>query len=152
MRVQGKWLISEFEESIVILFSEQVAKLPFAVKSLKNLCLADRAFTHSCQKYIFRELNLFDDWKWDKISSKQLTIVKKFLDDKPSIANQVRMVTLGISSEANASVFKDPDFISILHLFAKSPMPPYELYLHRKSSRIPCSSCDSLRNHSFRNP
>ena len=61
------------------------AKLPFADEYLNNLSLSDQAFTESCQKYIFRELILGN-------ISQQLRKVKKFLEDKPSLANRVRMV------------------------------------------------------------
>jgi hypothetical protein len=54
--------------------------------------------------------------------------VKKFLDDKPSFATRVRVIELGISSEENASLFKDSNFTGILQLFAKSPMPQHKLH------------------------
>ena len=101
------------------------AKLPFADEYLNNLSLSDQAFTESCQKYIFRELILGNGQN----ISKQLRKVKKFLEDKPSFANRFHMVQLAISSEENASLFKDPNFTRILQLFAKSPMPPHDLHL-----------------------
>jgi hypothetical protein len=106
---------------------EQLTESPFLDEDLKNLSLADRAFTESCQKYIFRKLKL-DNRK--KIS-KQLTRVKKFLDDKPSFANRVREIELGIpkTREECALLFKDPNFTGILQLLAKSPMPPHKLHL-----------------------
>ena len=61
--------------------------------------------------------------------SKQLANVKKFFDEKPTFANRVRVIELGISGEGSASLFKDPDFTSVLQLFANSPMPPHELHL-----------------------
>ena len=60
--------------------------------------------------------------------SKQLTNLEKFFDEKPTFANRVRVIELGISGEGSASLFKDPDFTSVLQLFAKSPMPPHELH------------------------
>ena len=67
---------------------EELAKFSFADENLNNISLADRAFTDSCQKYIFRELILGNGQN----ISKQLRKVKKFLEDKPSLANRVRMV------------------------------------------------------------
>ena len=118
--------LSLLSDDLLVSIVEQLAKLPFADWSLKKLSLADRAFTQSCQKYIFRKLALGNGTN----IFKQLTKVKKFLDDKPSFANQVRMVELQVgSSEECASLFKDPDFTSILQLFAKLPMPPHELHV-----------------------
>ena len=54
--------------------------------------------------------------------------MKKFFDEKPTFANRVRVIELGISGEGSASLFKDPDFTSVLQLFSKSPMPPHELH------------------------
>jgi len=117
--------LSLLSDDLLTAIVEQLAKLPFADKNLSNLSLADRAFTQPCQKHIFRTLILGNGSK----ISKQLTKVKKFLDDKPSFANRVRMVQLGISRKENASLFNDPNFTGILQLFAKSPMPPHELHL-----------------------
>ena len=93
-------------------------------KILYNLSLADRAFTQTCQKYIFRDF---------KISSlkipQKLKRAKKILDDKPSFANQVRTVQLSVSRDEWAWLFNDSTFISILQLLAKSPVPPHELHL-----------------------
>ena len=111
--------LSLLSDDLLVSIVEQLAKLPSADESLKNLSLADRAFTQSCQKYIFRELIL--------VNSEQLTKVKKFLVRKPSFANRVRMFHLLISSHENAWLFKNPSFTSILQLFAKSPLPPHEL-------------------------
>ena len=116
--------LSLLSDDLFVSIVEQLANLPLADTNLKNLSLADRAFTESCQKYIFRELIL---GKGRNIS-KQLTNVKKFLDDKPSFANRVRILELGFSRE-EVSFFKDPDFTSILQLFAKALMPPHELHL-----------------------
>ena len=104
---------------------DQVAKLPFPEESLDNLCLADRAFIQSCQKYIFRKLKL---GSYEKRTSIRLKKVKKILDDNPSFDNRVRMIEVGISKEENASVFNDPNFTGILQLFSKLPIPPHELH------------------------
>ena len=118
--------LSLLPDDLLASIVEQLSKLPFADKNLKNLCLADRAFTQLCQTYIFRELTLGNGLR-GKIS-KQLKRLEIFLKDKPSFTNRVRMVRLVISPE-NASLFKSPNFTSILRLFVKSLIPPYELYL-----------------------
>ena len=118
--------LSYLSDDLLLSIVKQLAELPFADINLKNLSLADRAFTESCQKYIFRELQLRGSEK--KISN-QLTRAKKFLDDKPSFANLVRILELSISHNDNAWLFKNPNFTSILELFAKSPIPPHELLL-----------------------
>ena len=99
---------------------------PSSSEDLKNLSLTDRAFTHSSQKYTFRKLMLC--YRGGNIFRvKQLTKAKKFLDNKPSFANHVRILELGFL--LLTSLPKDPNFTSILQLFAKSPMPPHELHL-----------------------
>jgi hypothetical protein len=117
--------LSFLSDDLLDLIVEQLSKLPFFEKDLKNLSLADRAFTESCQKYIFRKLEL---GRRRKISE-QLTWVKNLLDDKPSFANRVREIQLRIpeSRKKCASLFKGPNFTGILQLLAKSPMPPHVL-------------------------
>ena len=88
------------------------------------MSLADRAFSQSYQN--LRKLKL--ELGFETKISKQLTNVKKFFDEKPTFANRVRVIELGILGEESASFFKDPDFTSVLQLFAKSPMPPHELH------------------------
>ena len=111
----------------------KAAKRSFKDQTLNNLSLADRAFTQSCQKYIFRNFKVikknFSQDTQDVMI--KLERAKKMLDDKPSIANQVRMVQLAISRNECAWFFNDPTFISILQLLAKSPLPPHELHLSR---------------------
>ena len=109
----------------------KAAKLSFKDQTLNNLSLADRAFTQSCQRYIFRNFKVI---KRNFLQGTQDVMIKlerakKMLDDKPSIANQVRTVQLTISRNECAWFFNDPTFISILQLLAKSPLPPHELYL-----------------------
>ena len=116
--------LSHLPDDLLVSIVEQLAKLPFADDDLNNLSLTDRAFTQSCQNYIFRNLVL---GKGTNIF-KQLIKVKRFLDDKPLLADRVRKVQLSISSEESEWLFMDPNFISILQLFAKSPMPPHELH------------------------
>ena len=116
--------LSLLSDDLLALIVEHTAKLPFSDENLCNLSLADRAFTQSCQKYIFRDLKL-----WNTIEiSKELKRLKKILDDKPLFANHVRMVQLVISRNESAWLFnKDGTFISILQLLANSPVPPHEL-------------------------
>ena len=123
--------LSLFSDDLLISIVEQLAKLRYTdtIGNLSNLSLADRAFTQPCQNYIFRRLTLHNEKK----ISKQLTNVKKFFDDKPSFANRVRVIELSISGEKSASLFKDPDFTSILQLFAKLPMPPHAIHFNGSS-------------------
>ena len=125
--------LSLLSDDVLVYIVEEVAKDSFADGTLKSLSLADRAFTQSCQKYIFRtltlghmgEITLFRRPVNVKKISKQVAKVKKFLDNKPSFANRVRKVQL---PQFDISLFKDPNFLSILQLLAKSPMS-HELHL-----------------------
>ena len=99
--------LSLLSDDLLVSIVEQLKRLagPDSNKYLNNLSLADRAFTESCQKYIFREL-IIGEWRG---IFKDLTKVKKFLEDKPLLAKRVRVVQLGFSlSEESASIFKDP--------------------------------------------
>ena len=80
--------LSLLPDDLFVSIVKQLAKLPFADENLNNLSLADRAFTESCQKYIFRELILGNG----RNIFKQLTKVKMFLHDKPSFANRVLII------------------------------------------------------------
>ena len=115
---------------------EQLTKFPFRVLDvdLKNSSLADRAFTESCQKYIFRQLRLGTRKK----ISKQLIGVKKLLDDKPSFANRVREIELvpmgqaqSLGPESREESATLPNSTGTLQLLAKSPMPPQDLHFDR---------------------
>ena len=114
--------LSLLSDDLLVSIVEQLAKIQCSYGYLYNLSLADRAFTESCQKYIFQELIIGDEWN----ISKELTRVKKILEDKPLLANRVRMVELLYYNDKE-SLFKDPNFTSILQLFDKSLMPPHEL-------------------------
>ncbi|KIM36039.1 hypothetical protein M413DRAFT_428131 [Hebeloma cylindrosporum] len=103
---------------------ENLAKLPFSNKNLSNLSVADRAFTQSCQKYIFRDLRLSNT---EKISQR-LQNLKAVLDDKPKLATHVRLVEL---ANETAWLFDDHTFIDILLLLANSPVPPHTLLFGR---------------------
>jgi hypothetical protein len=106
---------------------DHVANLPFNNEMLYNLSLADRAFTQSCQNYIFRNFEVSNRNNIPKKLEK-LKRVKKILDDEPSFANQVRTVQLAVSRDECSWLFNNPTFISILKLLAKSPVPPHELH------------------------
>jgi hypothetical protein len=99
--------LSLLSDDLLALIVEHTAKLPFVDENLCNLSLADRAFTQSCQKYIFRDLKL---WNTSEIS-KELTKLKKILDDKPLFANHFRIVQLVISRNESVWLFKDGTFI-----------------------------------------
>ena len=118
--------LSLLPDDLLASIVEQLAKLPFADENLMSLSLADRAFTKSCQKYIFSKLILMGNYR--RNISKEIKLKKKILDKKPSFANRVRMVRLAISREENVSVIEDPNLTSIFQLLAKSPMPPHKLH------------------------
>ena len=132
--------LSLLSDDVLAYIVEEVAKHPFAGEILNNLSRADRAFTQSCQKYIFRTLILGNRRKL------RVSEVKKFLDNKPSFANQVRMVRL---EQLGISLFKDPNFISILQLLAKLPMPPHELQLSTSTIEDPMLGMRQLTESFF---
>ena len=135
--------LSLLPNDLLFFIVEQLERLsPFLKKNfnnLNNLSLADRAFTETCQKFIFQELILGDGRDIASVS-KDLEKVKKFLEDKPLLAKQVRVVRFGFwffgNNEKSAFSFKDPNFTSILHLLAKSLMPPRELNFNGTLSSI----------------
>ena len=88
--------LSLLSDDLFVSIVEQLAKLRSADAKLKNLSLADRAFTEFCQKYIFRKLIL---GKGSNIF-KQLTKAKKSFDDNPSLANE--SAYLSLDSQAHA--------------------------------------------------
>ena len=116
--------LSHLSDDLLVSLVEHVAKLPSKDEDLYNLSLADRAFTLSCQKYIFRNLKFSSNRK----ISKNIVKAKKMLDENPSFANQVRMVELLISGRTTW-VFNDHAFNGVLQLLSKSLMPPHELHL-----------------------
>jgi hypothetical protein len=115
--------LSLLSDDLLVSIVEYVAKLPSKDEDLYHLSLADRAFTQSCQKYIFRNLKFSSQRK----ISKNIITAKKILDKNPSLANQVRMVELLISRRTSW-VFKDHAFIGVLQLLSKSHLPPHELH------------------------
>jgi hypothetical protein len=116
--------LSLLSDDLLAYIVEQLAKLPFKNENLCNLSLADRAFTQSCQRYIFRKLKLSKN----SDIPKKLNKMKNLLDDKPSFANQVRMVEFLISRNESAWLFNDPTLINILQLLSQSPIPPHKLH------------------------
>ena len=115
--------LSLLSDDLLVSIVEHVAKLPSKDEDLYNLSLADRAFTLSCQKYIFRNLKFSSKRKL----SKNIIKTKKILDKNPSLANHVRMVELFISRRTSW-VFNDHAFVGVLQLLSKSHMPPHELH------------------------
>jgi len=111
-------------DDLLVSIVEHVSKLPSRDEDLYNLSLADRAFTQSCQKYIFRTL----EFGSKKDISEKVRKAKKILEDNPSFANQVRVVHLLISPNECEWLFNNHTFISILQLLSKSSMPPHELH------------------------
>jgi hypothetical protein len=116
--------LSLLSDDLLVSIVEYVAKLPSKDENLYNLSLVDRAFTQSCQKYIFRNLK-FSSRR--EISKNLINKAKKLLDEKPSFATQIRMVELLISRKSSW-IFNDHAFIRILQLLSKSPRPPHELH------------------------
>ena len=84
-------------DDLLVCIVEYLANLPLADTNLKNLSLADRAFTESCQKYIFRKLKLGTG----RNTFKQLTKVKKFVDDKRRHL-PTESACFGLDSQAHA--------------------------------------------------
>ena len=115
--------LSLLSDDLLVSIVEHVAELPSKDEDLYNPSLADRAFTLSCQKYIFRNLKFSSKRK----ISKNIIKTKKILDKNPSLANQVRMVELLISRRTSW-VFNDHAFVGVLQLLSKSHMPPHELH------------------------
>ena len=111
-------------DDLLVSIVEHVSELTSRDEDLYNLSLTDRAFTWSCQKYIFRNLKLSSK---SDISGK-VKKVKKILDGNRSFAYLVRMVELLISPNDCQWLFNDPTFIRILQFLSKSPMPPHELH------------------------
>ena len=125
--------------------SDHIARLSasYSDKALNNLSLADRAFTESCQKHVFRTLTLGRETTTRGKIYKRLTKVKRILDDRPLFATLVRKIQLFIEHGRNAWIFQNPSseelcfedgardvsLISILHLLANSPIPPHELHI-----------------------
>ena len=101
--------LSLLSDDLLVSIVEHVANLPPKDENLYNLSLADRAFTHSCQKYIFQNLKFSSEKK----IAKRLNEAKKILHEKPSFANHICMVELLISCNGSW-VLSDHALITIL--------------------------------------
>ena len=121
--------LSLLSDDLLNYIVDHVAELPFSISNLYNLSITDRAFTRFCQAYIFKDLCLGNVLGTNKSISKKLAKIKNILNDEPSFANRVRTVHLTVKRQRNKWLFNDPDFITIIQLLAKSPMPPHELHL-----------------------
>ena len=108
---------------------DHVAELPFSESDIYNLSITDRAFTRSCQVYIFKELRLGHGHGTIGMIVRNLTKIRNILNDEPSIANRVRAIHLTVADVQNKWLFNDPNFMTIIQLLGKSLMPPHKLHL-----------------------
>ncbi|KAF8149156.1 hypothetical protein B0H34DRAFT_668003 [Crassisporium funariophilum] len=121
--------ISFLSAELLFNIVEHIAKLPSPEEELHNLSLVDRAFTLSCQSYIFRTLQLGGGSGSKSRISKKLKQMRRILNDKPSFADRVRTIEFHILPKHLVWFLNNKTLISILQLLAKSPMPPHEFYL-----------------------
>ena len=137
--------LSLLSEDILYYIVDHVARLPYSNLALRNLSITDRAFTQFCQAHIFKDLYLgYDDRNTRYLIDKKLAKIRNILNDEPSIANRVRTVHLALVNKEyrrlkrNHLLFNNPNFIPIIQLLAKSPMPPHKLHLigHARSYTI----------------
>ena len=119
--------LSLLSDDLLIYIVDHVAELPSSNLDLYNLSITDRAFTRSCQAYIFKVLSLESGINTN--ISKKLAKIRNILNDEPSFANRVRTVHLTVLDEQNKWLFNDSDFITIIQLLARSLMPPHKLRL-----------------------
>ena len=122
--------LSLLSDDLLMHIVDHLAKPPFSKCDLYNLSITDRAFTYFCQAYFVKDLYFAygsDPIDKDSISNK-LERKRDILIDRPSLANRVRAVHLVVSPYRNKLVFNDPNFITIIELLAKSPVPPHELH------------------------
>ena len=118
--------LSLLSDDLLNYIVDHVSELPYSNSDLLNLSITDRAFTRSCQAYIFKDINLGYSSRSKSYISKKLSKIGNILDEEPSIANRVRTVHLSVTHKW---LFNDPDFNTIIQLLAKSLIPPHELYL-----------------------
>ena len=137
--------LSLLSDDLLYYIVDHVARLPSSNLDLYNLSITDRAFTRFCQAHIFKDLYLgYDHWRTPYCISKKLAKIRNILNDEPSIANRVRTVHLALVNKEyrrlkrNHLLFNNPNFIPIIQLLAKSPMPPHKLHLigHARSYTI----------------
>ena len=119
--------LSLLSDDLLMYIVDHVAKLPFSKNDLYNLSITDRAFTCFCRAYIFKDLYLGYGLEFNDSISKKLEMTRNVLNDEPSLANRVRNVHLLVTPQ-NKWVFNDPNFITIIEILAKSPMPPHKLH------------------------
>ena len=124
--------LSLLSDDLINLIVDHVAEVPRSssdISDLYNLSITDRAFTRSCQAYIFKVLRLGYNSGTNNSISEKLAKIRNILKDEPSFANQVREIHLTVDDKQNKWLFNDPTFITIIQLFAKSLLPPHKLYL-----------------------
>ena len=118
--------LSLLSDDLLNYIVDHVAQLPYSDSDLLNLSITDRAFTRSCQAYIFKDLRLVYNYGTKDLFSGHLAKIRNILNDKPSFAHRVRAVHLTVSVKQNKWLFNDPDFNAITQLLAKSLMPPHK--------------------------
>ena len=121
--------LSLLSDDLLNYIVDHVAELPTSNSDLFNLSITDRAFTRSCQAYIFEDLYLGYGSGTSNSISKKLTKIRNILNDKPLFINRVRAIHLNVIRQRNKWLFNDPNFITIIQLLAKSLMPPHKLHL-----------------------
>ena len=119
--------LSLLSNELLSLIVEHLAALSYSLKAIRDLSLADRAFTPICQNIIFRTLQIGHDDVTKTRILYQLKMFQTILNQKPSAANQVRSIRLLLLLKQNEWVLNDPTFIRILDLIAKSPSTPEKL-------------------------
>ena len=98
-------------------------------RDLRNLSLADRAFTQLCQNHIFGTLGLGYCSDTKKQFKKELGKIKRILAKKPSIYRRIRIIQLSISHRFNAWLLKDKSLTKILLRLPKCRIRPSILHL-----------------------
>ena len=119
--------LSLLSNELLTLIVEHLDALPYSLEAIRDLSLTDHAFTPICQNLIFRILQVGSDDVTKIRISYQLKKFQTILNEKPSAADQVRVLRLFLSQKQDEWVLKDPIFIRILDLIAKSPSTPDKL-------------------------
>ena len=122
-------LLSDYLLSYIV---DHVAELPSSELDLYNLSITDRAFTRSCQAYIFKDLRFkLDNRGGHRENISRLIKMRNILNDEPSLANRVRTIrfTVEVKRYDLKWLFNDPNFITIIQHLTKSLMPPHKLHL-----------------------
>lgn len=121
-------MLSLLSNDVLGYIVEHLAALPYSDKAIRNLSLANRAFTPFCQKHIFETLQLGNKNPLESNISYTLEKLANILRERPSFANHVRIVQLFIKEKQSAWIFNDPTFIHTFEQLANSPRPPHKLY------------------------